>query len=278
MKNNAKLTSFLIGTVLLFGSCEEANTSGIARPNNIQEFAGRNWLVRENPNQALPWSNYGNHPQDIWVDDNGFLHLNVAQRQRQFNSDSSTVNVWNNAELATVESLGYGTYIFTLNTGGAVDENLEIAFFTYNAEADSVAYNQISISLNNPGVDSLSAYRLNYKVEPSMGNPEREFRPMADPANWEGVSTHSITWTDSLITYHSWGGRNTTSITADASWLFDDSNPPVTTEQGENVLIPKPSDGTKATISFALEELADAPASGTRQQIIIEDFQFLPAN
>ncbi len=83
-------------------------------------FSGLRWEVRPHSNRlGRPWSE-----DNVWLDRHG-LHLRVSCRNGQ----------WRAGSVRTEETLGYGRYIFYLNSRyDLFDKNLVLGLFTYESD------------------------------------------------------------------------------------------------------------------------------------------------
>jgi hypothetical protein len=67
------------------------------------DFSGFTWRVRRKPSDRGGTSNSYN-PENVYVDQSGALHLRIVNRDQQ----------WTCSEVNLTQSLGYGTYSFTV--------------------------------------------------------------------------------------------------------------------------------------------------------------------
>jgi len=129
-------------------------------PNNGQiEFSNYIWNVRAGQGGPGP-NNWGDTAQDVFVDDNGRLHLHVSQHDD---------DKWYSSEVYLPDSLGYGKYTFTFDSRvDQLDQNLVAAPFLYqdnNHELD-IEYSY----WNTPGSSN-----LHYTVQPSPYTSDNQY-------------------------------------------------------------------------------------------------------
>ena len=92
-------------------------------------------------------------------------------------------------------------------------------------------------------------------------------------------STHSFTWTDSLITWKSYEGTDYPGPNLIASWRFDKNNQARTKLEGGKesnpIVIPKPGSDTHARINLWLLN-GIAPSDNKEVELIVKEFKFIP--
>lgn len=275
MKIFFKRTFFLFLASFFLTACEQSDAEFIARDGNELEFAGRKWWIKHGPILMGPGGNYfSNHPNDVWVDKNGFLHLKIREK----GSD------WISTEVVSREVMGYGTYIFTVEADlRNIDPNVVLGLFTWdNHTFQEQANSEVDIEFAKWGEDE-EENTLQYGVQPIFFGPyyeERAFRPGNDGDNWVGISTHGFTWTDTLITWESYIGENYGVGEPVASWTFDLNNPARVKEEGGNfsdpVIIPAPGDSTNARMNLWLLEGPSGPKNQLPYEVIIRNFEYRP--
>ena len=271
-------TFILIASTLLFGwGCEQGDPVFNGRDGDILTFAGRDWTIKHRDSVLMgPGPNFfSDHPNDVWVDDDGFLHLTITQR------DGS----WHATEVVSVESMGYGTYTWTIQGDMLdIDPQVVLGLFTWdNYTFQEEANSEVDIEFSKWGED-LDTTTLQYGVQPIAFGPynaERAYKPQGDSLYTAGISTHEFTWTDTLITWRSWAGEYSQNPEILGYWEFDDSNPARIKYEGPNVsdpiVIPGPGDSTNARMNYWLLTGPTAgPDNGRRHEVIIRDFIYQP--
>lgn len=149
----------------------------------IIAFAGYEWEVRtSNEKKAGPGPNYfSNSEENVWVDDDGQLHLRIVKRSGK----------WYCAGVTLLGSPGYGAYSFQTETNfHNLDKNAVTGLFLYRSDDK-----EIDIELSKWGEENNQIAQ--YVVQPfeKAGNKERfDLPPQELPL------THIIDWhADSLV-------------------------------------------------------------------------------
>jgi hypothetical protein len=261
--------------LLFFWSCEQPEPAFDNRDGDILQFADREWVIKHSEGPMGPGPNYfTDHPNDVFVDQNGYLHLSISERN----------GVWRCTEVVSVDTMGYGTYIWTIQGNPVnIDRNVVLGLFTWDTYTfQEQANSEVDIEFSKWGVADQDT-TLQYGVQPiNFGTyyPERDYKPEADPDLWIGVSTHAFTWTDTLITWESWRGDTYGNGTPDASWTFDLNNPPRSKYEGglwsDPIIIPAPGENTNARMNLWLINGPEGPFIPVPHEMIIQNFEYLP--
>ena len=268
-----KILLFLAVSALLF-SCEQSDPVFTNRQGDVLDFSGRKWNIKQGSDLGPGPNNFTNHPNDVWIDDNGFLHLTVTERQ----------GTWRCTEVVSQDTMGYGTYIWTIEGDPVnIDRNIVLGLFTWNDSSfQEQANSEVDIEFAK-WADPEEEYTLQYGVQPIAFGPyneERVFKPEEDNSNWIGVSTHAFTWTDTLITWESWPGSEYGAGDPVASWTFDLNNPPKRKYEGpfisDPVIIPAPGSYTNARMNLWLVNGPEGPFLPIRHEMIIRKFEYIP--
>ncbi|MCT4622791.1 MAG: hypothetical protein N4A46_04140 [Schleiferiaceae bacterium] len=269
-----KLIIVLLASSLLW-ACKQGDPSFNQRTDDVLTFSGMKWRIKSGFDGPGP-NNFTNHPNDVFIDDNGHLHLSVTERN----------GVWNCTEviLADTFTTGYGTYIWTTQGDPVnIDRNIVLGLFTWDYNTFQEAANsEVDIEFAKWG-DPEEEYTLQYGVQPIAFGPyneERVHKPEANNNNWIGTSTHAFTWTDSLITWESWSGPDYGVGDPAASWSFDLNNPPKRKFENGNIsdpiIIPAPGNTTGPHMNLWLVNGPEGPFVPIRHEIIIQKFQYIP--
>lgn len=275
MKINLSNISFLLLSLFLISACKQSEPSFNGRDGDFLSFSGMQWEIKHSTNLLGPGPNFfSDHPNDVWIDDQNFLHLSVHQRN----------GTWFSTEVISVDTFAYGTYVFTIEGNlKNIDKNIVLGLFTWDDETfQEQANSEVDIEFAKWGVDTVEN-TLQYGVQPiAFGdfNPERVHKPEISSDNWIGVSTHAFTWTESLITWESWTGTEYGNGTPLSSWSFNLDNPARIKYEGENesdpVIIPAPGNTTNARMNLWLVNGPSGPANSFNHEVIIQKFQFIP--
>lgn len=268
----------LLFAALFLVSCHQSDPpEKVGREGDQVNFAGRAWTVKiYEDRQWGPGPNFfSGNPEDVFVDEQGFLHLRIANRDGR----------WLSSEVVSNDKFGYGTYIFTIE--GETEtfaDNTILGLFTWdNTTFFEAANSEVDIEISRWGeVDD--PYVLQYGVQPIFFgplNPERLSRPSYELGDLNGVTTHGFTWSEDLITWESYAGDTWRSGKLLGEWAFDRSNPARVKEEGGQsslpIIIPAPGPQTEARINFWLAPwINPAPTNGMEHEVVIRDFEFVP--
>jgi hypothetical protein len=182
--------------------------------------------------------------ESAWLDDQEHLHLQIRQNTEE----------WHCAEVYTQESLGHGTYRFTLAAGfEALDPNVVVGLFTYLDDT-----NEIDIEFARWGQPDLENGQ--YVIQPyaRTGNIIRFAFDAADPPR---DSTHEFTWCPDTIHFKSWWTDEPEELLQE--WIYRGAD------------IPAPSTERVHLNLWLMSGLA--PTDGRPAEVVVKAFEFLPA-
>lgn len=262
-------------TALVLFSCKQSEPDFNQRDGDILTFSGRQWEIKHENFMQGPGPNFfSGHPNDVWVDDQDYLHLSIHKHG----------DIWYSTEVVSVDTFGYGTYVFTIDGNlRDIDRNTVLGLFTWdNNTFQEQANSEVDIEFAKWGVDTVEK-TLQYGVQPiNFGTyyPERVNKPDISSDNWIGVSTHAFTWTDTLITWKSWVGPEYGDGPPLSSWTFNLDNPArikfENNMESDAIIIPAPGNTTNARMNLWLVNGPNGPANQFKQEVIIQKFQFIP--
>lgn len=238
------------------------------------EFSDYEWEIKFAEHMLGPGPNlFGDSKDNIWVDEEGFLHLTVNKEN----------GLWQSTEVVSKENFGYGTYIFTIEGNlSYLDPNVTLGLFTWNNYTfKSQANSEIDIEFARWGKAD-DPMTLQYAVHP-VSDTTRMRRCETNPLVWNGISTHAFTWTDSTIIWESYLGENYGLGKPICRWVFTrDNRGMVKHESGRSsdpVVIPEPGSQTNVRMNLWLSK---GPVIGPRgnvpTEVIIRKFDFIPQN
>jgi len=176
--------------------------------------------------------------------------------------------------------MGYGIYTFVIEGDlESLPANSVVGLFTWDDNTLVTQGNsEVDIEIARWGDPSVSDVLL-YSTQPVWFGgyfPERTNVVNHAPGELNGITSHRIEWTDSIITWTSWEGR------ADGSnqignWTFDLNNPPRVKVEGsissDPIIIPAPGNTTHARINFWM--FNGGPTSDNQEhEIIIRNFSY----
>lgn len=279
IKRFPQVLFILIVTILIFNSCEQSDPPPYNPPLPIGSinFSGINWRVKTSgANKMGPGPNYfSDSLKNVFVDNQGYLHLKITKDG----------NSWSCAEVISVPTFGYGTYVFTIDNNMAdIDKNVVVGFFTWDSAAFyTQANSEVDIEFSKWGAanDSLT---LTYSVQPVwFSNPvpyyERSQRPLIAKSKIKNTATHAFKWTDTLISWSSFEGSNFPGNNQFANWYFDNTNIPRVKIEGGNqslpIVIPGPGGDTHARINLWLLN-GLGPSDNNEVELVVKEFKFIP--
>ena len=273
-----KSTYLLLAAAVAFvlHGCKQSDPPYDGRDGDTVEFAGQTWDVKSSNDRVGPGPNlFSERFSDVYVDENGWLHLKIARHGTQ----------WYASEVISQSVVGYGRYEWTVGSDvWNLPENIVVGLFTWdNNTFQEAANSEVDIEFSKWG-DVDAASTLSYSVQPvNFGTyfPERTYGdPASTTSALEGVSTHVFNWTDSLITWESYEGDAASGTPID-TWSFDLNNPARAKQEGGNIsnsiIIPEPGATTNARINFwILPHIDAAPTDGAEQELIVRSFNYTP--
>ena len=170
--------------------------SEIVGPKTLQ-FSGYEWQVRS---VSSPRGGRNNNydTANAWTDENGFLHLRIAQKAGE----------WTSAEIRLQRSLGYGTYQFVVRDVSQLEPAAVLSMFTWDEAEAGQNHREMSIELARWG-------------DAANKNAQFVVQPYYVPANVvrfnvpAGTLTHSLRWEAGQAKFKTFRGRETLSVVAE---------------------------------------------------------------
>ena len=153
----------------------QGEKSDHAGPRTLQ-FSGYEWLVRS-VRSPRGGRNNNYDTANAWTDENGFLHLRIAQNAGE----------WSCAEVKLSRSLGYGTYRFVVRDVSQLEPAAVLSLFTWDEAEAGQSHREMNIELARWG--DAASKNAQYVVQPYYvpANVVRFYVPA-------GVLTHSFRW------------------------------------------------------------------------------------
>ena len=128
------------------------------------KFSGFDWVIKDSKNKLTgPGKNYfSNSPENVWVDSLGKLHMKIAQRNEK----------WYASEVRLTQSLGYGKYIFYMDSlPQELDKDMVIGLFMYDAHDTSNFHKEVDIEFSKWGEKKNE--NSQYVIQPYENTPHR---------------------------------------------------------------------------------------------------------
>lgn len=208
-------------------------------------FSGYSWAVKASTHLVGPGPNrFSDSPENVWVDGARQLHLRITHRSGR----------WWCAEMVLAQSLGYGTYRFSVASPiGALDPNVVLGLFTWS---DDPASNHRELDIEFARwAHPLDAMNAQYVVQPA--DLSGHLTPFSQPVSLT-PSVHSFNWTPRRVVF--------TSVAGDgrpiADWAYAGADVP---EHG----------GEHARINLWLHK-GLVPTDGAEVEVVVSGFSFLP--
>ena len=151
-------------------------------PRTVQ-FSGYEWQVRS-VRSTRGGRNNNYDPANAWTDENGFLHLRIAQNAGE----------WSCAEVKLSRSLGYGTYRFVVRDVSQLEPAAVLSLFTWDEADAGQNHREMNIELAKWG-------------DAESKNAQYVVQPYYVPANVvrfnvpAGVLTHSFRWEQGRVAF-----------------------------------------------------------------------------
>jgi len=164
-------------------------------PSKILKFSGYEWRLRNAPSARGGRNVYD--PSNIWVDDQGAMHVRIAKTQTDFSC----------SEVAMTRSLGYGTYQFDIRDVGHMEPAAVFGMFTYDYAGGAPMNREMGIELSQWG--DITNKNAQYVVQPyySAANVHRftvPGGPLTISLRWEhGRTSFRTTHQSRLVAEHS---------------------------------------------------------------------------
>lgn len=213
------------------------------------------WSVSESDTPRGPMDNYfGGKGLSVFSNTDGSVTLKIANK--------NGINYA--AEIELPQSLGYGTYIFQVETPtSSLDKNVVLGLFTYDWLAPPY-YNEIDIEFSAWG----------YKQNPIMG--QYVIQPWETTSNITyypvtkitGPATYSFTWLKDKVEFISWMGTGSTRVPGASKIISKWS-------YSKTASIPTPK-GESTMINLYLVD-GKPPFGDGATEVKISGFKFIPA-
>jgi hypothetical protein len=234
----------------LFDMCVDAACT--TRVMRTVLYSGYEWDVRRSCWRSEPGPNYfSNGVDNVWVDGQDRLHLTVRRGDR----------LWYCSEVILKEALGYGTYVFQLDSKvGDFDQNVVLGLFVYDSGAWEVFNREMDIEFakwGNVTYPNAQFVIQPYEVEGNI------YQWMLSPA--QKASTHSFCWTSDSVRFESARGHQS-SPPFDSildTWTYTNAGG-----------IPEPGD-ERVTLNLWLFESLP-PTNGMEPEVVITNFAYYP--
>lgn len=204
----------LISLLSTFSSCSQSQEKVDEPAKNasrIIEFSGYKWLVRDSRDiKQGPGPNYfSNSEENVWVDENGRLHLKIVKRD----------GIWYCSGVTLRQSYGFNKYVFYVGSRvDQLDQNVVGGLFTYKNDEEEIDI-EFSKWSDPKNEDS------QFAVQPAYisGNKERFDLNLKNE-----LSTHFFNWQKDKIEFGSYKGHTLSPKKEDIikTWTYTGKNIP----------------------------------------------------
>jgi hypothetical protein len=148
------------------------------------DFSGFQWRVRKVPSDRGGTRNPYDH-NNVYVDPSGALHLQIVKRNNQ----------WTCSEVNVTRSLGYGTYVFTVEDTSNLDPAAFFTIFTWDHSSVQGNHGEFDINFSRWGDPQNENENAQFVVQPTFV-PLNMWRFKAPG----GKLRHTIVWEEGRVT------------------------------------------------------------------------------
>jgi hypothetical protein len=214
--------------------------------SHFVDFSGFNWRVRFKPSDRGGAVNPYD-PENVYVDQAGALHLRIMNRDGH----------WSASEVSLTQSLGYGTYSFTVEDVSKLDPSTVFGIFTWDYATDHQYNREFDINISRWG-------------DPAQMNAEFVLQPLLALTN----STRFIAPSGRLKYTIVWEPGRLTMSVAPVSPLRD---APVVAKHTFTSGVPAPGfESFRMTFyPYTRPNLASSSFQGPAE-VIVDQFEYLP--
>lgn len=234
----------------------EASQWGDFPSGRTVEFAGRTWRVKGPGYYGPGPSQYGATADFVWVDAEDRLHLTIKK----------VGSTWYCTEVALVDALGYGDYVFsTRGRLDTLDPRAVLGLFTWEYGQCYDAgylwwnpYNEVDVEISRWGNAANALGQFVAQPYEWGGNLERFDATYSDGE----VTSYAFRWLPDKVEFRAWrgGAADEAASTPIHAWTYSLWH------------IPRPE---QPRIHMNLWRFDGVPA--TNQEVVMEDFRFTPA-
>jgi hypothetical protein len=210
------------------------------------EFSGFTWRVRWKPSDRGGTSNPYN-PDNVYVDQKGALHLRIINRNQQ----------WTCSEVSLTQSLGYGTYSFTVEDTSKLEPAVVFGMFTWDYSTDHENHREFDIDISRWGDPQEKNAEFILQPERVSANVSRFMAP-------SGKLKHTIIWEPGRLTMMTSrvSGTGETSVVSKYVFTFE---------------VPTPGSESLRMTLFPYRKPNHESAGLQRSaEVVVDRFEYLP--
>jgi hypothetical protein len=210
-------------------------------------FSGLQWRVRKVPS-ARGGTKNPYDPHNVYVDQSGALHLQVVKRDNQ----------WTCSEVNVTRSLGYGTYVFTVEDTSNLDPAAFFAIFTWDHSSKQGNHGEFDVNISRWGDPQNENENAQFVVQPAF-LPLNLTRFKAP----RGKLRHTIIWEEGQVT------MLTSQVSGKEERLVSKH---VFTDE-----VPRPGDESLRMALYAYSDPNHKLATIRQHaEVVVDHFEFLP--
>lgn len=210
-------------------------------------FSGYQWRVRKVPSNRGGTRNPYD-PNNVYVDKSGALHLRIVQRNGQ----------WTCSEVNVTRSLGYGTYVFTVEDTSSLDPAAFFTIFTWDHSSTQGNHGEFDINISRRGSPQNENANAQFTVQPAFLplNMSRFKAP-------GGKLKHTVVWEEGRVT------MITEEVSRRENRLISKH---VFTDE-----VPRPVDESVRMALYAYyDRNRKLPTIQRNAEVVVDHFEFLP--
>jgi hypothetical protein len=213
-------------------------------PTKPLKFSGYDWAVRTIASDRGGLNSLYSG-DNAWTEPGGALHLRIRKDGER----------WSCAEVVLTQSLGYGTYIWTLRDATHLEPAAVLSFNTFDDWGGEQHFRELDVELSRWG-DAANQYNAQYAIQPFYipGNLARFSVPT-------GTLTYVMHWEPGRASFKTVRGSSI-------------SGAPVVSEHVFTSQVPTPGQEHAQMLFYVVGSANSPMRSGN--EVIVEKFQYLP--
>jgi len=226
---------------------QDDNQNGGSDQSRIISFSDYDWLVKSSGDHTVgPGPNYFSDSEgNVWVDDEGKLHLKIKKES----------SIWYNSEVTLLQSLGYGHYVFQIDSRiDQLDKNIVAAVFLYKNDEK-----ELDNEFSKWGEDENE--NAQFAVQPSSktGNKDRFNIQMNDNSSITSI----IHWEKDFVEFTVYKGAigDTTVDNIIKRWIYEGAD------------IPSEEDDPVAIINLWMFK-GQPPSDQKEEELVVSTFKY----
>jgi hypothetical protein len=215
------------------------------------DFSGYTWRVRWKPSTRGGGVAQPYNPENVYVDPAGALHMRIVERDGK----------WTCSEVNMTRSLGYGTYVLTVEDTSNLEPPAVFGIFTWDYSTDNENNREFDINTGRWG-------------DPTNKNAEFVLQPSFVPANMSrfvapaGKLTYTMVWEP---------GRLDMSLARAGTGGAAGAKGELVATHTFTTGVPTPgSESLRMTFFLAANRTGKASSIEKPAEVVVDHFEFLP--